>query len=335
MSLFIEHEDLRDVAADDPNAQLIYSKDEFDPVLDALAKDGIGLGNTPFRELVTDEAKVNFSVDGCLCQRPNLNKEMTFLKTRIFNPFDAVTAFYDADKPLSPEARSFIDAHAFQKIAHTANRYGERRTLPPVEASDKVIIVGDSVANGAMIDDGDTISSQLQKRDPGRQYINLGIGGASAWDVVCSLRDVAEHYAGQLRELIYVYCENDFAEEEPMGSPDEVIAWLRRFAAEQGLQRVTVVYAPYIYNVVPQVTRVRDHKMFDFPFHGKEKNRLFRAVASAGFEWIDFVDIATSEQQRTGTQFAALGLYVDHAHFSRLGVERLVDRILAIRSARN
>lgn len=316
------------LAPDDPNARVIYAESEFDAVLDALRRDAVGLGNSPFKELVSDAASVNFVVDGCLQQRPNLRKEMTYLRTRLFNPFDQVTAFYDADRTLSPEVRAFLDRYGFRRIAHTTNAYGERVTLPAVASPDKVLIAGDSVANGAMVDDRDTLSSQLQARDPARQYVNLGIGSAAASDVACALRRSAPRYAGQIRELIYVYCENDFAAGEPLGTPEDVVDWLTRFAAAERVGRVTVVYSPYLYNVAPQLTRLRGQKGFAFPFHAEEKRRLAAAAQLAGFAWLDVVEIAQAEAEAAGTQFAPLALYVDHAHYSPLGLRRIAERLL-------
>ena len=116
---------------------------------------------------------------------------------------------------------------------------------------------------------------------------------------------------------------------------EEMMNWLRAFVVDKDIDSVIMVYSPYIYNVVPQVTRIRGQKGYNFPFYGDEKERLLRAATKFNFSWIDFVDIANKEAKMVGSQFAPLALYVDRAHYSPLGVERIVDRVLEIRIARH
>ncbi len=55
--------------------------------------------------------------------------------------------------------------------------------------------------------------------------------------------------------------------------------------------------------------------------------RLKAAAKTAGIGFIDFTDIALAENQAAGTMFAALGLFIDHAHSSRYGTAKLVARL--------
>ena len=104
----------------------------------------------------------------------------------------------------------------------------------------------------------------------------------------------------------------------------DVIAWLVAFKARERIDRVVLLYAPYIYNALPEVTRIRGHTHHDFPTFGTEKRALLSAARDAGFPTVDYVDITTAAQQEQGTQFAALALYLDQAHPSAAGVGRLV-----------
>jgi hypothetical protein len=164
----------------------------------------------------------------------------------------------------------------------------------------------------------------MQRLDPTRQYVSTGVGGADARDVICNLARAAERYQGQIEELIYVYCENDFNRSLEYGTPEEVVAWLEEFAAEQGIGKVTVVFAPYIYNIVPQYTRFEGHRGGEFPTYLDERNRLQAAVEAAGIRWINIGDVVRSDDSVFGTQFATLHHFVDHTHLSRYGVQRLV-----------
>jgi hypothetical protein len=68
-----------------------------------------------------------------------------------------------------------------------------------VTSDRKVIIAGDSVANGVGIGDSETISSQLQALDSTRQYVNLGIAQATAADIICALDKAARRYKARSR----------------------------------------------------------------------------------------------------------------------------------------
>jgi len=145
--------------------------------------------------------------------------------------------------------------------------------------------------------------------------------------VICGIEAAVENYGGTIDELIYIYFENDFRPGWAYGEPEEVVAWLEEFAARHGIQKVSVVYASFIYNIIPQLTRFKGHPTYRRPNHYAEKRRLADAVANAKFDFIDFADIAQEENRKQGTMFAAFALYVDHSHFSRLGILKLVERL--------
>ncbi len=161
--------------------------------------------------------------------------------------------------------------------------------------------------------------------------MNLGVSGAAAADVGCALGKAAERYHGQIRELIYVFSENDFAAPGPYAEPDDLIAWLADFQARETIERVVLLYVPYIYNSVPEITRIRGHSHRNFPTPRAEKRRLLSLADAAGFGVIDFIDVANEQRERAASQFAPLALYLDHSHLSRLGVELLRPRFAAAR----
>mgnify|MGYP001131812477 CR=1 FL=1 len=67
---------------------------------------------------------------------------------------------------------------------------------------------------------------------------------------------------GNIDEVIYVLCENDFEQGGKGSSPEELTAFLADFAAREKLARVTLVSVPYIYNTVPEITRPRPRVRF-------------------------------------------------------------------------
>lgn len=306
--------------AHDPTTRVITESSQFEAMMDLFKSNGIGIGNSPFAELKSEAVAINTEEGGCKTQKPGLSKTMAFLRSNVFNPFDQLTYFYDSDKQLPPPLDEFFQRYGFRRVRLTTNPYGERLTLPVVSSNDKVLVAGDSVANGVMLDDTETIASRLQAADPRRQYINLGISGAGAADIHCALDRAAKRYGGQIRELIYVLCENDFE----TATPEEMVGWLAEFRRKEGIERVVLVYVPFIYNVAPEVTRIPGHSHYDFPTFRDEKKAVVHAAGEAGIDVVDFVDVVLDEQGRGGSQFAALALYLDHTHLSPPGVERLL-----------
>jgi hypothetical protein len=306
---------------------------EIEVLLDDMRGAGVGLGNSHYEQLQTREASTGRKVDGCPQNRPNLDKTFTYLRTPLFEMFNPVVMFYDSGRELPHRLQSFVDRYAVRLTKFTSDEHGQRRTVPTIDRPEVVFVAGDSVAAGAMINDDETLASVLQRRDPNRRYVNLGKGGAEAAEIRCSIELAAQRYPGRVRELIYVYCENDFDEDESMGTPESVVSWLREFVREQEIDRVTVVYAPYIFNVVPELTRVPGQRGERFKDHAGEKARLVMLVQNAGFGWVDFGELALTEADARGTPFGALALYLDVAHHSPLGVERLADGLTQIDSA--
>jgi len=313
----------------DPNAVPLRDAGEIEALLASFRADAVGLGNTPYEELKTEEASIHLEVDGCKRQKPNMRFSQIQLFTTLFEPLDPVVAFWDSGRTLNPEVAAFIRRYGFREVHLTTNRFGDRMTLPEVTREAKVIVGGDSVANGVMLNDDETLASQLQARDPARQYINTGVNGASAADVICAIEAAVRNYGDRIDELIYVYCENDFETGQPYGEPEQVVDWIAGFAQRHAVGKVTVVYAPYFYNVLPQLSRFKGYRGYFFPRHGDERHRLAEAAKSAGFGYLDYSEIALEESREAGTLFAAYALFVDHTHYSRYGTRRLADRLTA------
>jgi len=312
----------------DPASQTIVRVDDIERLLPAMKQSGMGLGNSPFSELKTEEASVNTEKGPCLEQKPGIRKKVGYLRTNLFNPFDQMSFFVDADRTLPAELQAFLDRYAFRVVNHSTNESGERTTLPVVDAKRVVLVAGDSVANGLAIDDAETLASQLQGRDSSRRYVNLGIARAAAADITCALDRAASRYHGSIDEVIYVLCENDFAQGGKYSAPEDLTAWLEEFQRREDVARVTVIVQPLIYNTVPEVTRLRGHSHYDWPTFLDERTRVMQLSREKGFGVLDFVDVTAAERVRGQSQFAPLALYVDHAHWSPVGVSRVVDALL-------
>ena len=316
----------------DPDWPEITDVGQITPLLAAFKANGVALGGSPYDELRTDQATLNQGRHGCMEMKPNLRKTMSYLRSELFDNFNRMIAFYDADRPMPAEVSRFFDLYAFRKVRLTTNEQGERLTLPVVQSADKILVIGDSMGMSAGLDDSETLASQLQARDPAHQYVNMGVGGADAVDIVCELERAAKRYPGQIRGVIYPFCENDLAPSKPFGTPEQLIPRLAELKAENHIADFTIIFMPYIYNSMPDVTRspslaagmAAKHE----PRIWKEKKRLLQLAKEAGFKAFDFTEVTDAERNAAGTQFAGFALFVDQVHLSRYGVHRLVDRLL-------
>jgi lysophospholipase L1-like esterase len=323
-----------DASAGPPPA-VLESRAELEALLPAFLSDGIGLGNSPYQEL--RQPGVNLKVDGpdgCERNLPDQRRVLVQLRTTLFDPLDPLNAFWDPARPLSGEVRAFVSRYGVREVAIETNAAGERRTLPEVDAEREVLVAGDSVAFGVLVGDDETLASELQRRDPTRRYANLGITGIPASTVLCALERGLARRSRAVDAIVYLYCENDFEPGDALASPEPAVERLAALAREHGVSRTLVVYAPYIYNSLPQLTRFAGQRSDRIPTYASERARLREAVRAAGLGWVDFGELVQGEVSRTGTQFAGLSLFVDHAHWSREGVRRAADSVAPWLAAR-
>ena len=311
----------------DPDWPELVDVAEIEPYLPQLKANAVGIGSSTFEELRTDEASINHVVNGCLQMKPNLSKTMSYLRSELFNPFNPMFYFHDSARTLPGDLQAFLDRYSFRKLRLTTNAEGERITAPLIERADKVLIAGDSMAMSLGLSDEETLASQLQARDRSRQYVSIGIGGADPADILCALKRAGERYRGQIRGVIYPLSENDLADRKPFGRPEELIPALAEFQREHAIAEFTLVYMPYIYNAMPDVTRIRGHVEYLRRRPHEEKKALLAEARKAKFRVLDYTEVTDAERAAHGSQFAAFALFVDHAHLSALGNARLVERL--------
>lgn len=307
----------------------LRDKSQITPYIEAFKANGVGLGNSPFHELKTDLASTKNVVDGCQEMKPNLVKTMGFLRSELFNSFDPLNYFYDSNRQLPEPVVRFLDRYKFGEVQLSTNAVGERLTFPAVDRPDKVLVAGDSMGISLMVDDKETLASQLQASDRGRQYVNIGIGGADALSIVCALDRAGKRYSGQIRGVVYMFTENDFVkgDPKPFQRPKELISRLTEYRDANAIPEFTLVFNALVYNTVPELTRVTGHRENDFPRHEEEKAELLALARQAGFRVLDYGDIVHAEQARAGSLYAGLALYVDECHLSPLGIARLVAKL--------
>lgn len=302
--------------------------DDLAQLLPLIKEGGVGIGNSPINTKTEDAAIKTVDAKGCPVIKPNMRKVAYFLHSSTVNPFESISVFHDADRQLDPRLTEFLERYRGPRATLTSNAEGERITVPDVKADRVVLVAGDSMAFGAMVDDAETIASRMQATDSARRYVNLGVPGVDADQIICRLEDAAERYNGKIDELIYVYCENDFKPGNPYGTPPEVISWLKGFVDREKVGKVTVIFAPMIYMVAPELTRIEGTEGARYPRHEEQRAELKGLVEAAGYRWLDIGTLAREEEDRQKTHFGVLSFFVDNGHPSPLGTQRIVERLL-------
>ena len=306
------------------------SRDEIESLVPDMIQAGVGMGNVPYRELMTGSAAINeVGSDGCQSPKANIHKTTTYIRSADYDLYDPPSLFFDKQAVLDEQLSRFVEKYAMRKAEFSTNDASERTTLPIISLPRKIVVAGDSVAVGAMIDDSETITSHLQLLDATAQYINLGVNGVGAEDIICRLKSAANRYKGQISDLIYVYSENDFDTNEPFGKSGEVLAWLKEYVVRENIPKVTIVFAPYIYNIIPNLTRFPGSRGAEHGVFLAEANALKKGAVEAGFNYMSLADIAMEEAKARHTDFAVFALFVDHAHLSDYGVSKLVEKLRA------
>ena len=314
----------------DPAAYKPYFSNSRDlaDLVPIINEEGIGMGNTPY-DVRNNTSSIKTLENGCPVLKPNLRMTAFFLHSSAFGPFDAPTVFYPADKKLDPRLDDFFRRYGAPHTTLSTNGQGERITEPDVAADRVVLVSGDSVAFGAMIDDNASIASQMQARDNKHRYVNLGVPGTTAEQIRCRLEAATQRYKDRIDELIYVYCENDFQPEIPYGTPKEVVESLKSIAAREKIGKVTVVFSPLVYMTAPELTRIDGSEWSPSLRREKERAELKGLVEAAGFRWVDVGMLARAEEEIQKNRLAPLSFYVDTTHLSPFATGKLVDHLVS------
>lgn len=291
-----------------------------------LKEAGVGVGGTPMDVRSTDSA-IRTEDNGCPGLKPNLHMTAFVLHSSAFGPLGFPTVFYDLSKKLDPRIEEFFEKYGGPRTTLSTNAEGERITVPDVASDKLVLVAGDSVAFGALVDDDVTIASQMQARDSARRYVNLGVPGTTAGEIHCRLEAATQRYKGKIDELIYVYCENDFDTKIPYGTPKEVVDSLVQMAEREQIKKVTVVFSPLVYMVVPELTRIEGSEWSPAARREKERADLKNRVETAGFRWRDIGELARHEEDDKKSSLAIWAYYVDYAHLSPYGTRKVVDSL--------
>ena len=95
-----------------------------------------------------------------------------------------------------------------------------------------MLVIGDSVAYGAALNDDETLASVLQARNPQFKFINSGVGGSHTKGVFKRLQERLDQYKGRVKGVIYVNTEGGFSDTE---TPEFIVNGLDEMLTKAGV----------------------------------------------------------------------------------------------------
>lgn len=94
---------------------------------------GMGMGNVPYKELMTDSAAINeMGSDGCKSPKAGIQKITTYIRSTDYDLYDPPSLFFDKQMVLDERLGNFVDKYAMRKAEFSTNDASERTTLPIV-----------------------------------------------------------------------------------------------------------------------------------------------------------------------------------------------------------
>lgn len=309
-----------------PLPGVVTDEAELKSFVPQMIEANVGLINSPYPETQMERSRLTRREGECEIPRANLDDVAFFLRSNAFEPLVPISVHHAREAKLPPELVKFFQDHGRGAHRLSTNAAGERTTVPLLNEPKKVLIAGDSAAFSPMLDDSATLASQLQAKDITRQYINVGVPGASSEQALCALTKAVSRYQGQVEEVIYLYSEDDFVAGQRFGTPDAVITEVKSLVQKGTTTKVTVVYVPSLYNIAPELTRFKGYAGEFAPNPQTEREQLKKNVTEAGFVWLDMGDIGLERSRALGNVFSVFDSFADPRSPSAQGISSLVEK---------
>lgn len=93
-----------------------------------------------------------------------------------------------------------------RSVETRVNSHGHRGREPEPNPGRRILMVGDSFAFGALLDDSETIAARMEVMEPGLEVANLGVIGYNLPQQLMALRDCTL----PARQVVYLFFYNDF-----------------------------------------------------------------------------------------------------------------------------
>lgn len=304
-------------------ADYLQSRREIEERHAALLENRIVLGNTPYDDLATAEARVTLDdPETGLRFKPNLTVRSSHLRSRIFKALDPVSYSYIVSPGSEPELpiRDFLERYRFREVSWSTDANGFRTTLPLVDSDRVIALIGSSPCVGLFLEDDETLASILQRRQRTLRFVNACVNTTWVEDHAAMTRELVSMFSDRLDGAVYTLNQKNYETvEAALGALDGISDLLDGVGAEYRV----FVYFHYIYETMPDIMRKRR----DLGELFSDKARILERARERGFFVVDLYDVVAEYREEQGSLFAGMALYVDHGHLSRRGNQVLADHI--------
>jgi len=261
--------------------------------------------------------------------RPNRTIYASTLRST--SAFDLNPPVLFTDRPiteLSGAVQAYAARQARVSCVYTTDADGFRNTLPAVESSRTILLVGDSVPFGTGVNDEHTVASHLQ-RMVGEQYrvLNAAVGAYNGRQAVTMANRLSRDRDFDV--LVYVACQNDFMENEDWDSEAGQVLTDLHALSDRFNDNVFVVLHTFMpYNLQD----VFMEKGWSAEVNGKTHalRRQFEAVSTRyEINYIDWSGLVKEFVISQQSIFSGFGLYVDSCHLSPTGNQLMAAKLFS------
>jgi hypothetical protein len=230
---------------------------------------------------------------------------------------DPPVVYLKAGSEMSEALRAYLEERTRVRYTYNVDGSGFRRTLPEVEAEEKILMVGDSGLFGVGVDDEDTIASSLQ-RLVGDSYrvVNAGIAGYDGDRAFRAARTLSQ--TGDYAILVYVAHNNDFYEPRHIANPEKARRVIASFESlkDRFPGGIVVALITHLEYTGEDVLLSRGWRRERIEAVDRLRSAFPAMTEQAGFAFVDWTDIVAETRAQEKTIFAPWSLYVDHAHLA-------------------
>jgi hypothetical protein len=245
---------------------------------------------------------------------------------------DPPVVYVKAGSEMSDALRAYLEERTRVRYTYNIDENGFRRTVPEVDAEEKILMVGDSGLFGVGVDDENTIASSLQ-RLVGDSYcvVNAGVAGYDGERAFEAARKLSE--TEDYEVLVYVAHNNDFYEPRHISNPAKARRVIASFESLKGRfpGGVVVALLTFLEYTGEVVLLSQGWRRERIEAVDRLRGEFPSMTERAGFSFVDWTDIVEEIRAQEKTIFAPWSLYVDHAHpaprASRLLAERIYDAL--------
>ena len=290
----------------------------------------IGNAGNPLKTIKHDTVLVQPDDEFGYTLRPGVNLSLNLLRTTKPYNLDPPLLAIESSAALSQSVVDYIEKQSRMDFQYSTNEHGFRTTIPEMRSDKRVLVIGDSVAFGVGVDDGNTMASNLQRMlGETVEVVNAGVGGYDGRKAVARAKQLAE--SSDFLGLIYVACQNDFMSNEDWNAEAaNVLAQLKEISGQFNDNIIIVLETYMEYNLRDVLLEKNEWSQDRISKTSLLRKKTAELSGDLGFLFSDWTNIVNRFMANEKSIFSRFALYADHVHLSPLGNQLLAKEVLGL-----